>query len=748
MRGDFSRIRFNPAKNYTSVLEQQGRVALDADANEQRYIDAHLRKTEIVDVIGDYGAPKGDDGFAISIRDGRLLFSAGRYYVNGVLCEAMDDGDFDNQPFLIHASNTAQQLLEMLLQGQGNASLRVWLEVWERLVTAREDSCLLEPALGQAAETTARRQTVWRVVAEPGTVEFANSTCCSGMYRDLLEPPSPKMAAQTNPASDACGCDPVASSGYVGLENQLYRVEVHQGGGLSNATFKWSRENGSVVASVVSMQGADVRVDSLGPDSNLGFAPDQWVEIFDDSTLFGEQPNGAGMLYQVKSIESSTRTLTMFTTVLPVDTSKNARVRRWDQSGTSASSSGLPLGSGGWVALENGIEVSFQQGIYRTGDAWTIPARAATGAIEWPPCGSGGDLYQPAQRVRILRAPLACITADPVGVFTNGQGIPFAIADCRRLFPPLTDLDTANPALHVTGISWVNDSVMSLDELAGKGLVVNLDGAPTSPVSSAIFTVTMENVLDIDQKPQELTNIRQPFILDGAVTRSGTSLQWQISQDARMLSFLNSLLTGQARLRASARVRVRLYGNRIFAAAAGSTLYLDGGTFARTSVQADGTEHVDLQLPSGSHVAAADFESWFYLTPTLTLLSVTPNSFSYSLLVSPNNTVLAVQTTVNPGVPPQNISPLVELVLSVAAPAGGAEVVVSLAGNPEVASLAATSVVVPAGSTTAQVGIVVKRNPGATTLSFTVSAALRSAPNAPVSATFTITGMQPQIIIG
>jgi len=35
MKGDFSRLRFRPDKNYTSVLQQQGRVALDADANEQ-----------------------------------------------------------------------------------------------------------------------------------------------------------------------------------------------------------------------------------------------------------------------------------------------------------------------------------------------------------------------------------------------------------------------------------------------------------------------------------------------------------------------------------------------------------------------------------------------------------------------------------------------------------------------------------------------------------------------------------------
>ena len=51
MKGDFSRIRFNPAKQYTTVLEQQGRVALDADANEQCAIDINIRDTEIDDII-------------------------------------------------------------------------------------------------------------------------------------------------------------------------------------------------------------------------------------------------------------------------------------------------------------------------------------------------------------------------------------------------------------------------------------------------------------------------------------------------------------------------------------------------------------------------------------------------------------------------------------------------------------------------------------------------------------------------
>ena len=62
MRGDFSRIRFNRRKNYTAMLEQQGRVALDADANEQCFIDEYLRRSETVDVVGEFGGPAGDAG--------------------------------------------------------------------------------------------------------------------------------------------------------------------------------------------------------------------------------------------------------------------------------------------------------------------------------------------------------------------------------------------------------------------------------------------------------------------------------------------------------------------------------------------------------------------------------------------------------------------------------------------------------------------------------------------------------------
>ena len=87
MRGDFSRIRRDTGKGYTSVLQQQGRVALDADANEQCFLDEALRRTQAVDVIGKFGAPAGEAGFAISVSGGQILIGPGRYYVDGLLCE-------------------------------------------------------------------------------------------------------------------------------------------------------------------------------------------------------------------------------------------------------------------------------------------------------------------------------------------------------------------------------------------------------------------------------------------------------------------------------------------------------------------------------------------------------------------------------------------------------------------------------------------------------------------------------------
>ena len=52
MKGDFSKWSFNPADNFTGVLEQQGRARVDQDGNAATQIVNHLRTTLVQDAIG------------------------------------------------------------------------------------------------------------------------------------------------------------------------------------------------------------------------------------------------------------------------------------------------------------------------------------------------------------------------------------------------------------------------------------------------------------------------------------------------------------------------------------------------------------------------------------------------------------------------------------------------------------------------------------------------------------------------
>ena len=110
MTGDFSRLRFDRAKQYTAVIAQQGRVQLDSDANEQRAIDEYLRAIGLTDIIGTSGAPIHAPGFEITVAaNGQAIaIGAGRFYVDGLMCEAGTAADYMRQPFLLRPTPVDQ----------------------------------------------------------------------------------------------------------------------------------------------------------------------------------------------------------------------------------------------------------------------------------------------------------------------------------------------------------------------------------------------------------------------------------------------------------------------------------------------------------------------------------------------------------------------------------------------------------------------------------------------------------------
>src|SRR5579871_73270 len=297
-------------------------------------------------------------------------------------------------------SNQSGAMSPLPLPASADA-LQIYLDVWERAVGYAEDDSIREVALG-GPDTAARTKLVWQVKWQ----QADRLTC--------FAPPTPPprgwlqaMAKQSSPSTNPCIINP--SSSYTGPENQLYRVEINRGGTAGttpgkSATFKWSRENGSVIYPIASGGGTTkVVVESLGRDDRFGLSEGDLVEVQDDRTVLLNLP---GNLLPVQSIDSTGLTVTLGGTpdaTVGGDGSLHPLLRRWDQSSGDPAEGGLTLDSdnaafvqeGVWLTLEDGIQIRFQPADpsqpanplvnqYLTSDYWLIPARTATGDVEWP----------------------------------------------------------------------------------------------------------------------------------------------------------------------------------------------------------------------------------------------------------------------------------------------------------------------------------------------------------------------------
>ncbi|MFB8032419.1 DUF6519 domain-containing protein [Streptomyces sp. NPDC056004] len=377
MHADISRSTFRPARHYSAVIAQQGRVQLDADANEQAAIQLHQARTTAVDLIGQHGGPlgaDGDTGFRIEYHGATpdldtLDIHGGHYYVDGILCDATRPAPGDAVP----------------------DEVRRAFERW---------------AAGEAA-------------------------------------PKPRLAARSerpdHADEDPCLVKPDAR--YRGPENQLYRVEIHEGGEAGkagkpgNATFKWSRENGSVVFPVDGVDGTWLQLASLGQDDKLDLDVGDHVELVDTAYASRLEPLP---LLKVEELDLPGRRVRLSG---EPDQHVGRRpelhpyLRRWDHRAgpshrggrtTALRGGAVRIEEGAWLPLEDGVEIYFEKGrTYRTGDYWTVTARTATGSVEWP--------------VNAARKPLLCHPAGIVRHYAplalvKGEGSP---VDLRLGFTPL-----------------------------------------------------------------------------------------------------------------------------------------------------------------------------------------------------------------------------------------------------------------------------------------------------------------------
>jgi len=438
MSSDISRQRFNPANDFSSVLMQQGRVQLDADWNEWAEILDRRWRSETIDIIGRCVVPlETPAGFEIQLSGSKMTIGRGRIYVHGLQAENHGAGDLEFDAILAESRGVDPLPYEeqpyfpnaTALPKTGGPHL-VYLDVWEREVTAVENPDLIENAVG--VDTTSRLQTVWHVRLLSNVGDGA--TCATPDeelkgWLDIIRPSAGRLTTKAvGVATPADPCLIPPSGGYRGLENRTYRVEIHDGGEIGTATFKWSRDNASVASGVSAIENDLIlTVDRAVWDSVRRFNPGDLVEITDDWREFTGE---AGEIRQIDSVDDSSRTITLKSALtaglFPVDgqnltdSERHTRIKRWDQDSGGPAAIEVPA-SGTPFILEDGVQVSFTTepdgGAFRSGDYWIFVARTADASVEELEAA-------PPRGVHHHYCRLAIIT------------LPETVIDCRTFWPP------------------------------------------------------------------------------------------------------------------------------------------------------------------------------------------------------------------------------------------------------------------------------------------------------------------------
>lgn len=300
----------------------------------------------------------------------------------------------------------------------------VYLDVWRRHVTAVEDPSLHEVGLGGQAHAT-RTQPIWQVKLKLlGGRQQPRSCAVLPSWETLIPPTTGSLRARTTPgniaADQGVGESP---SGYRGLENHLYRVEIHDGGDAGTASFKWTRDSDSGVVPLVDIEAEKITV-TPDRDGIVWFRPGEWVELTDDSHDLSGRP---GTMVKITKVDGDKLIIDRASPTGELDLGSfpvNPRLRRWRSPDGVVTAT-----SDEFIEFEDGIEVAFARGHYNSGDHWLIPARTATAEIEWPRDSARNPLAKPKDGVVHHYCAVALLR------FKKKWEV---VEDCRPLYSPLT----------------------------------------------------------------------------------------------------------------------------------------------------------------------------------------------------------------------------------------------------------------------------------------------------------------------
>jgi hypothetical protein len=453
MAADRARVSYDPTRKWRGLVAQQGRVSVEADWNEAAAIDAERDRRTTLDVVGPFGTP--DDGYLITPDDtGDFTIGSGTLYVGGERLDLDGTVTYSTQPeWLDHSIDSLWQ--DPAVPASDPAYELVYVLASEQEVCAVEDPALADVALG-GPDTMQRRRILQRFVrtttGSPACGSawdtFTGSLARGGQQFDSASMTMESTATLTvtfGSTGQTSLCQPVATGGYLGAENQMIRVMISSVDSISGVpTIVWGFDDASFLyritasSSVTDAGGttttltlAEAPVDSYHYPQN-----GQAVELLGDmvqltppdSTIVPPYPGDYiasphGIVTTVVGTYDPTQSQLVVNGPAPSSSIALPFLRVWQGTALATPAQQVTLGdTGAKVTLDS-------TGGFRAGDYWRFALRPIQPAIIYPARYQDGP--QPPDGPRTWACPLAVIT------WSAGSGTPLA---CPPSFPSLTQL--------------------------------------------------------------------------------------------------------------------------------------------------------------------------------------------------------------------------------------------------------------------------------------------------------------------
>jgi hypothetical protein len=454
MAADKARISYFKPRKYREVVNQQGRVLLEADWNEGQRISTEEVRRHALDFVGPCGTP--DDGYKITAPALDFQIGPGTMYVGGIRNTLEQATSYGSQPDWIDTA-TPQPWTNDLWRPPntlGGSPSNAVLVLREQEIVAVEDPALREVALG-GPDSAARTRILQRVVAIPARTGTCAAAAAdfpgfwSGVGR-IYEPATaallPRSRLQVTLVTDppaASPCSPPSASGYLGADNQLIRIQIVAFNAQNNSgILLWGYNNASTLYRSRALDGTTVELATPPVSSEAQPRAGQVVQLLLPAANLGEGAYAAALTGHFAKLTApynpDTRRITLPAAMpailqLPAN-APPLYVRLWEDQANFTLGTAVTLPGTGLQVTITGVNA----GTLHLGDHWSIAARPSTPNAVYP------ERYltaaQPPDGPRMWACSLAVLT--PIAGTAAG---PIQVADCRLPFDNLPELTARGP---------------------------------------------------------------------------------------------------------------------------------------------------------------------------------------------------------------------------------------------------------------------------------------------------------------